>query len=197
MFELPQDSESTPDGLTDSQPIRLEDVKRKDFKQLLRVMYAQYVRPQTNRPWSLKPRPPRSFSSEEISLTESDWTSVLVLAARWEMLRLQDLAIDNLTPLFASDPHKLVDMGRKYNIDFWIMTGIQSLVMRKDPMNEDDANIIGPFASLKISAIREWTLHWKIAHRDSTEWILNRRELPPLGDILKKIRDVFELPAVD
>ena len=137
---------------------------------------------------------PRSFLSDELKLSEGEWTSVLVLASRWEMTRLQTLAIDKLTPCFESDPHKLIVLGRRHGINPWLTSGIQLLVLRKQPMDENDANVIGPCASLKVSALREWTLQWKISHRDSTEWILNRRDTPPERDTLKRIRDAFGLP---
>lgn len=131
--------------------------------------------------------------SDELRLSEGEWTSVLVLAARWEMSRLRTLAIDKLTPYFATDPHKLIVMGRRHGIDSWLTSGIHLLVLRKQAMDEDDVNIIGSSASLKVSALREWTLQWKIAHRDSTEWILNRRDMPPVRDTLGRIRDAFGL----
>lgn len=39
MFELPQSPDCATDGSVDAHPIRLDDVRREDFKQLLRVMY--------------------------------------------------------------------------------------------------------------------------------------------------------------
>jgi hypothetical protein len=41
MFQLPQDPKAVPEGSTDERPIRLEDVKKDDFKHLLRVMYSR------------------------------------------------------------------------------------------------------------------------------------------------------------
>jgi hypothetical protein len=109
------------------------------------------------------------------------------------MERLRNLAIDKLTPCLAADPHKLVVMGRRYNVVAWLTSGIHLLILRKNPMEDDDAKIITPSAALKISALREWTLQWKLAHRDSTEYILNRRDMPPTRDILERIHEVFDL----
>lgn len=44
MFKLPQNPDTTADGLSDDQPLRLEGIKRDDFRQLLRVMYPRYER---------------------------------------------------------------------------------------------------------------------------------------------------------
>lgn len=133
--------------------------------------------------------------TEPKNLGEGEWASVLILSARWEMERLRNLAIDKLTPYFATDPHKLVVMGRRYNVESWLTSGIHLLILRKNPMEDDDAKNITPSAALKVSALREWALRWKIAHRDSTEWILNRREMPPTRDVLEQIRELFDLQA--
>jgi len=188
MFQLPQNPNSIVEGETDEQPIRLDGIGKEDFKQLLRVIYARCVSHSRNTS-ILKLMFPSAFAEEE-KLTEAEWESVLLLAARWEMDRFRHLAIKKLGPSFSSDPYKLVVMGREHNAD-WLVSGILLLVLRKDPMGDEDVNNIGVSAVLKVSMIREWILQWKISHRDSTEWIFKRR--PSDGEIAAKIRKVFSL----
>lgn len=101
------------------------------------------------------------------------------------MDRFRHRAIKKLGPSFTADPYKLVVMGREHNAN-WLVSGILLLVLRKDPMGDEDVNNIGVSAVLKVSMIREWILQWKISHRDSTEWIFKRR--PSDGEIAAKIR---------
>ncbi|KIM36762.1 hypothetical protein M413DRAFT_77829 [Hebeloma cylindrosporum] len=162
MFQLPQNPNSIVEGETDGKPIRLDGIRKEDFKQLLRVMYA------------------RAFAEEE-KLTEGEWESVLVVAAHWEMDRFRHLAIKKLGPSFSTEPYKLVVMGREHNVD-WLVSGILLLVLRKEPMGDQDVHKIGVPAVLNVSLIREWILQWKISHRDSTEWIFKRR--PPTERLL-------------
>lgn len=139
----------------------------------------------------------RAYADEEV-LSEAQWTSVLVLSERWDMPRLQALAIAKLTPALACDPHKMAVMGRTYDISSWLISGIHALVVRPEPpMVLLDAQRLGIEEALKVAAIREWTLRWKLVHRDSTEWILNRQEMPPYRDIVKKIREAFGLREED
>lgn len=45
MFELPQGEEASGgEGSSDEKPVHLEGVKSEDFKQLLKVLFARYVR---------------------------------------------------------------------------------------------------------------------------------------------------------
>lgn len=111
-----------------------------------------------------------SAFAEEEKLTEAEWESVFVLAARWKMDHFHHLAFKKLGPSFSSDPYKLVIMSREHNAD-WLVSDILLLVLRKDPMGDEDVNNIGVSAVLKVSMIREWIFQWKISHRDSTEWI--------------------------
>ncbi|KAF5320889.1 hypothetical protein D9619_002115 [Psilocybe cf. subviscida] len=177
--EDPNGVEHDVEGATDANPIRLVGVKKDDFKNLVRVMYA------------------RAYADEEI-LSEAQWTSVLVLSERWDMPRLQALAIAKLTPALARDPHKMAVMGRVYDVSSWLISGIHALVVRPEPpMGLIDAQRLGVEEALKVAEIREWTLRWKLVHRDSTEWILNRQEMPPYRDIVKKIREEFGLREED
>ncbi|KDR75480.1 hypothetical protein GALMADRAFT_69119 [Galerina marginata CBS 339.88] len=137
MFELPPGPDSEADGLTDERPIVLEGIKKNDFRRLLRVMYA------------------RGF--KEIGmLTEEEWVSVLVLSTLWQMDRLRGLAIAKLTKIL-NDGRTLVNLGRKYNVDSWVISGLEKLVARKEPMDEEDVRSIGISDVLKVSALREWT----------------------------------------
>ncbi|KAF8959951.1 hypothetical protein BDZ97DRAFT_1761100 [Flammula alnicola] len=168
MFELPQDPNVAQDGSIDEQPIRLEGVKKEDFKRLLNVMYARWF-------------------VEEENFSQEDWTSVLALSDRWEMEHLRKLAIDKLTSSLATDAHKLVIMGQKYNIKSWLMSGIHLLVIREAPMDDEDANNIGMIAALKTAAIREWTFQY-----------LARIMMPPAETrIMLKIRESFGLGEGD
>jgi len=183
MFQLPQDLNAIVDGKTDKQPIILEGVKTEDFKQLLRVMYARYVGHSDNL-FILKFKFPSAFAEEE-KLAEKEWVSVLVLAARWAMERLHQLAIKKLTQKISTDPYKLVVMGLEHNVDSWIFRGILLLVLREDPMGEEDANRIGISAVLKVSTIREWALRW------SFEQSSYRRLQAPAGEIIVEIKKIF------
>ena len=43
MFQLPVANDTAPDGSSNEQPLLLEGVNKEDFRQLLRVMFPEYV----------------------------------------------------------------------------------------------------------------------------------------------------------
>ena len=89
-----------------------------------------------------------------VQLSEEEWLSVLGLSTKWAMEGVRTLAIENLHQLRLS-PHKLITFGRKYDIDNWIFIGVERLVLRKEPLGEEDVAALGVAEVLKLASIRE------------------------------------------
>jgi len=96
MFELPQGN-STQEGLTDGNPVRLPETKSADFEFLLLVLYPRVV---GNIP---------SHSAEA-------WLSVLTLAQRWDFEEVEELAVRHLDSL-VKNPIERIRISQKWNIE--------------------------------------------------------------------------------
>ncbi|KAJ8697067.1 hypothetical protein PTI98_006875 [Pleurotus ostreatus] len=83
MFGFPS-GDATPDRLTDEQPLRLDDIDRVDFCNLLKYLYPKGI-------------------STPVLLTLDQWLAVLKLSTLWEMEDTRTNAIRNIPELVA-DP---------------------------------------------------------------------------------------------
>ncbi|KAF9479366.1 hypothetical protein BDN70DRAFT_932609 [Pholiota conissans] len=163
MFQLPQDPEAVQDGSTDERPILLEDVKKDDLRFSFEL-----------------------FKQDILTLTEEKWTSVLLLSMRWDMENLRNITIQQIVKFFSDDPHKLLIMAEKWNVESWLIMGASIYMKRESPMTEDDVAKIGLSCTLKVAALREWFLQWRITQR---QWY-NANNLPPTAEILDKINEL-------
>jgi len=199
MFELPVSNNTLPDGSSDEQPLRLEGVRKVDFKELLRAMFPTLIR----------------LQSTEI-FTVSQWTSILRLSAlwqmdylkqsaiqalprlngsRWEWTALLDLSVERglsearkiaipmLTPML-SCPFDMIAMARKYQVKSWLQTGLQALVQRQDLLSEAYEESLGWRTIVKLCRLREDALrrgHYGYYSRLTIEGEF-QDELKELGD---------------
>jgi len=124
MMELPVPCGG--EGLSDENPIRLEEVSRDDFRQLLRVLC-----------------PPKRFNSPAPTLSFSEWTSVLKLADMWCMDGVKEHAISNMSALPNIDPVDKIVVARDYNIRSWFTPCYQEILQRSQAYTERDVSHLG------------------------------------------------------
>jgi len=135
MFQLPAPANVVPDGRSEKQPLRLDGIEKKDFKQLLKVLY------------------PRTFGQEE-SLTVPEWTSVLKLATMWEFTEIRGLAIQKMSQLAIENFDKII-IAKDYHVTDWLIRGLNVLAQREEPMGAEDVRRLGWDYIFKLAEVRE------------------------------------------
>ncbi|TFK45102.1 hypothetical protein BDQ12DRAFT_621719 [Crucibulum laeve] len=142
MFQLPAGQTSVVDGLTDEQPLRIEFIKKHEFRQLLKILYP--------RP-SFRP----SDDDEVFNLTLDEWTSVLKLSTMWGMDRVRAFTISKMGILLKSNPVTQVILAREYHVDQWLLPGLNMLVKRAEMITTHEVELLGVDSALEIMKIRE------------------------------------------
>ncbi|KAK2462924.1 hypothetical protein APHAL10511_005122 [Amanita phalloides] len=125
------------DGFSDEQPLVLDDVKRKDFVQLLRCLY------------------PLQFQGSDYEFSLEEWQSVLRLASLYEMTEVKTFAIRRMAPLLIESPCLQIHLAKTYDIGEWLLPGLLGLVRRDKVLDEEDVKLVGLSDALKICALRE------------------------------------------
>ncbi|KAF8880232.1 hypothetical protein CPB84DRAFT_1828287 [Gymnopilus junonius] len=120
LFTLPQGNDSDSEGSSPTKPIFLpQNVRAEDFKNFIKALYP-------------KPVP------VHISLSHSEWISVLKLATEWNFLRLRKLAISQLELLQKLSPLENIVLGRKCGIPSWVIVGLEAIVNRDTTISEEE-----------------------------------------------------------
>ncbi|KAF8632494.1 hypothetical protein AX15_001861 [Amanita polypyramis BW_CC] len=138
MFSLPAPEGTKADGLSNDQPLMLNGIKASDFSRLLKYLFP------------IK-QSPDSFALK----TLDEWTSVLKLADQWQMEDVRAVAITRMTPLLEKVPEKQIKLSLEYNIEEWLVPGINRLARRDQPLDKNDIEEIGLDCALKIMTLRE------------------------------------------
>ena len=87
--------------------------------------------------------------------TLDQWTSVLKLAALWDMADVKADAIQRMTPLLEKLPAIQVKLSCEHDVEEWLLPGLNRLAQGEGPLNTDDAASIGLDYAVKVMALRE------------------------------------------
>ncbi|KIM35315.1 hypothetical protein M413DRAFT_41523, partial [Hebeloma cylindrosporum] len=137
-FKLPLlSTEDRGDG-TNSEPsiVLPDDVRCEDFKNLLKALY------------------PRSVALR-LSLSKTEWVSILKLSTKWRFLDLRELAKSELEAGKELSSVEKIVLGREIYDSSWILAGYRELVQKSDTMTDDEAIAIGLLLAIKLFRIRE------------------------------------------
>lgn len=115
--------------------------------------------------------------------TVEDWTSVLALGSDWVFVSLRELAISKLAPL--ASPVERVVLGKRYNVDIWLVPAYRELCLSGRPLAKDDATKLGMDDVIKIWQMQQ-ELYWLIP-RD--EAVMNGND----GELDGRIAQMFIL----
>jgi len=170
MFELPVPEGTTPDGSSDEQPLRFDGIEKKDFRQLLRVLFS------------------RRFSRPPETMSQREWFSVLKLSLMWHMDQVKDLAIENITsvPMSTNDcidmlrkstllivpkirdkairqltpksclpPVNRILLARECRVADWLLDGYTQLVRRDETISAEDEMQLGATVTLRLFRVRD------------------------------------------
>lgn len=114
----------------DERPIKLEGVRKADFRALLKLMYP------------LPRFAPPTFSEDEK-------VSILRLSTRWKMLDIRDLAIQQLA-FTTMSPIDKVCLARECGIFEWLSPAYVTLAQQTDEISTDDATRLGMDTVFKL-----------------------------------------------
>ncbi|KAH8102049.1 hypothetical protein BXZ70DRAFT_930001 [Cristinia sonorae] len=133
LFSLPQPP-NTSEGQTDDSPIKLEGVKVKEFKCLLRFFYTSMYGPTIT--------------------TLSDWMALLSISTRYVFDRIRDMAIQELSTK-GLDPIKKITLANQYSIPQWLPPAYVDLCKRPEPLTEVEACSLGLPTVVRVAKARE------------------------------------------
>ncbi|KAI6040626.1 hypothetical protein EDC04DRAFT_1459445 [Pisolithus marmoratus] len=139
MFRLPQGDPETVEGLSDTRPVILQGVSKKEFESLLRALMCR-----------------QHGTHRGSDLDHDQWISVLKLSTMWEFDELRNAAIQYLDP--SSQRLHPVDkfvLALQYDIKKWLLPTLLELAARAEPINTEEGHRIGLENVVKLAAVRE------------------------------------------
>jgi hypothetical protein len=78
------------------------------------------------------------------------------LARMWEIDRIRKLAIQNMPyEQVCKTSTEKVALAVQYDIQPWLLPGLNELAQRKEPLGNHDLELLGPEMLLKVAAVRE------------------------------------------
>ncbi|CUA75513.1 Plexin-A2 [Rhizoctonia solani] len=136
------DAEEPREGSSTENPIKMEGVSAEDFESLLTVLYA-------NNQLSF----PSHFSSHQPEPSASLIIPAFRLANMWNFSELREYLMP-LAEQVLNDASKIA-FAREFHVQQWIVPAYVRLCHRKEPLDSDEAKMIGLEGLLLISRIRE------------------------------------------
>lgn len=68
---------------------------------------------------------------------------------------IRNYAINKLYTTLRMSPHELILLGKKFSIETFLFVGVETLIRRNKPLDDEDVSRIGIAEVLKIASIRE------------------------------------------
>lgn len=88
------------------------------------------------------------------------WESVLKLANLWQFHAVRRNAIRQLQAVVDGiSAQDAIAMARKYDVDKWLIDGVEIMAKRSEPLCVEDVQVIGIEDALKVAHVREQTMH--------------------------------------
>ncbi|KAF8632111.1 hypothetical protein AX15_002042 [Amanita polypyramis BW_CC] len=137
IFDVEVSYSSESNGSSDERPLVLEGIKAPEFIRLLRCIW------------------PTESGGKASNTSLEDWQAVLKLATLYEMTEAKALAIEHMSPLLEKSPSLQIHLAKVHNVQEWLTPGFYELVRRKNPLDENDVQLIGLTDALKVMSVRE------------------------------------------
>ncbi|KAF9478129.1 hypothetical protein BDN70DRAFT_67089 [Pholiota conissans] len=109
------------------------DIRHEDFRNLLKALYPTSAR-------------------ITLSLSETEWISVLKLSTKWKFENLRKLAITHLDTL---PPLRKIILGRQYFVPTWFLSGLHEMANRNEVIRNHEADQMGHTIAFKLTRLRE------------------------------------------
>ncbi|KAF8549181.1 hypothetical protein OG21DRAFT_1515491 [Imleria badia] len=97
------------------------------------------------------------------------WFPVVKLAHMWQFDAIHKYAI-KIMPYdqVSKTSSEKVGLAVHYDIQPWLLAGLNELAKRKEPLGNDDLEFLGAELALKVAAVRE---SWTLVHGTRAWWI--------------------------
>ncbi|KAI5985622.1 hypothetical protein EDD15DRAFT_2122345, partial [Pisolithus albus] len=137
MFLLPQGDPETIEGRSDTSPVILQGISKKEFESLLRALI-------------------QHGTNKGPDLDHDQWISVLKLSTMWDFHGLRNAAIQHLDVSSRSlNPIDKVELALQYDIKEWLLPALLALAQRSAPISVEEGRRIGFENALKLASVRE------------------------------------------
>jgi len=140
-----QSSGPTPEleGLTDTKPVHLPQIKKVEFESLLKVMYPQLLH--------------SAPLSEKLvrSLVRKEWIHVLKLSTMWGLDDIRQMAIEKLSTGFGSDPIEKILLAKRYGVSSWLLDGYAQLVSQQAPLQMETLDSLDWKTKVSLLSLRD------------------------------------------
>ncbi|RXW23174.1 hypothetical protein EST38_g2707 [Candolleomyces aberdarensis] len=130
--------------------IALEDVTAAQFRTFLKLLFPIY------------------YTSTTLTLSKLEWFSILTLSTVWHFDHFRALAIHHLGQVL-TDPIELIRVGRDNFVPEWVLRGYEALIMKDEAIEEDESDMIGDRASVKLYIIRHGLARRLKEHEDTAK----------------------------
>jgi hypothetical protein len=142
----------------------------------------------------------RSALSTKLSLSESEWISILMLSTKWCFKNLRIIAISELEALNSITSVNKIIFGRFCSISSWLLAGLAEIAKREESMSDDDIVALDHITVIALLKVRERRLQTKC---DEMEWRIrnmgyhvDNNGLAGLSMIMEAISNAFESELV-
>ncbi|KAG8963763.1 hypothetical protein FRC03_002588 [Tulasnella sp. 419] len=129
-------------GLSESNPLRLNEVTTSEMESLLHIFEP--------RCW---------FKQAQPSLDGESWKAVLRLATKWGCPELRDYAMRSIERLKLK-PVEMIVLSRHCKVDKWLRPACLELCIRSEPLTVEEGKLLGIELAMKLVQIREKYLPW-------------------------------------
>ncbi|KAF8959960.1 hypothetical protein BDZ97DRAFT_1666562 [Flammula alnicola] len=136
-FTLPPPGGTSVEGSSEGNPFELVGILKKDFQAFLSVIY------------------PLQVPFDYADITVEQWRSVLELSHMWDFQSLRDLSIQKLGAPGSLESITKIQLGEKYHISEWFVSGCVDLVMRDKGPRANEVNQLGTEMAVQLSDLRE------------------------------------------
>lgn len=92
------------------------------------------------------------------------------------MAEVKAFALERIAPSLHDLPSLQIHLARVHSVKEWLLPAFHELVKRKDPLDENDVELIGLTDALKIMSLREDRIHVEHSKNGSISIVKNRFE---------------------
>ena len=154
-------------GSSENKPIILHDIGAVEFRSFLQMLYPAFLSKvyvshiiKKNNLDDMASRD-NAFDSEKRIYTTDKWLTILKLSTKFRCLKLRkealrslELSWNNRCLMFPS-PTKMVQMGRSFWVEKWLICGYKAFVERERDISEEEMLEIGSTEAFRLMRIRE------------------------------------------
>jgi len=159
MLLIPSGSETTVEGISDHNPIVLQDVKSIDFERMLWMFYNEFSSCLTFCSMLINLYASRSYT--DYTASAEKWSSIISLAHKWQFERMGHAAFKAYVALSGVQAVDKIAMGQRYDFPrTYLLEVYVEICTRKAPLSVEEGGKIGYETLALIAHSREEMKIW-------------------------------------